>query len=267
MSQNSDFVPLKQPLSISNVIIAALRIYRDRFQIYYILAFKAWLWSFIPIYGWAKFSTILGLISRLAYCEVAETPESVEDARNITEPKKWIFLITDILASLLFIGVTISSILLFGILIGLSKTFFVNNPILLIVLILCGLIAGIIGYFQIISRLFLIKLPIALEHKNTADSAIKYSWNLTKRYASEILGIVFVAFLLTLPICMAIYVFIGIFTMIFTFAITNSPVLELIANLILIAMNIASSALIIPFWQTIQAIIYYHIKNQVTGNR
>lgn len=260
MSQNSDFLRLRQPLSIGNVIMAALRIYRDRFQTYYILAFKACLWSLIPIYGWAKFAAILGLISRLAFYEVSETPETVEDARKITEPKKWTFFLADILGSLIFGGITISSIIAFCILIFSLKSLFVNNPVLLFLLILSGLIAGLLGYLHLISRLLLIKLPIALEQKNTAISTIKYSWKLTKRYANEILGIVFVAFLLTLPIAMAIYVFIGIFTMIFTFAITNSPVLELIANLILIGLNIASSALILPFWQTIQAIIYYHIK-------
>jgi hypothetical protein len=260
MSQNSDFVPLKKPLSIGNVIVAALRIYRDRFQTYYILAFKALLWSFIPIYGWAKCAAILGLISRLAFYEVAETPEAVEDARKITEPKKWTFLLADLFASLIFSGVTISSIIIFGILIYFLKSFFVDNFIWLALLILGGFIAGLIGYFHLISRLFLIKIPLALEHKTTAGSAIKYSWKLTKGYAKEILGIVFVAFLLSLPVCMAIYVFIGIFTMIFTFAITNSPVLEAIANLILIGMNLASSALIFPFWQTIQSVIYYHIK-------
>jgi hypothetical protein len=75
------------PLSVGNVVSAGLRIYRDRFLTYFRLAFIAYLWIFVPIYGWAKFSSIMGLISRLAFGEVRERPETVTEANRYVKPR------------------------------------------------------------------------------------------------------------------------------------------------------------------------------------
>ncbi|MBD0313835.1 MAG: DUF975 domain-containing protein, partial [Microcoleus sp. T3-bin5] len=96
------------PLSVGNVVSASLRIYRDHFKSYFGLAFVANLWLLVPIYGWAKYSAILALISRLAFGEVREKPETVSDARPEVNPRMWSFLGAGILTFLIYIGVYVT---------------------------------------------------------------------------------------------------------------------------------------------------------------
>jgi hypothetical protein len=95
------------PLSVGNVVSASLRIYRDHFKSYFGLAFVASLWLLVPIYGWAKYSAISALISRLAFGEVREKPETVSDARREVNPRMWSFLGAGILTFLIYIGVSL----------------------------------------------------------------------------------------------------------------------------------------------------------------
>src|SRR4028118_2003715 len=95
------------PLSVGNVVSASLRIYRDHFKSYFGLALVASLWVLVPIYGWAKYSAIAALISRLAFGEVRENPETVSDARRQVNPRMWSFLGAGILTFLIFFGVSL----------------------------------------------------------------------------------------------------------------------------------------------------------------
>ena len=65
-----------KPLTVGNVVSAGLRIYRDRFLEYFRIAFIGYLWILVPIYGWAKFAAMNGLIARLTFGEVTEKPET-----------------------------------------------------------------------------------------------------------------------------------------------------------------------------------------------
>ena len=83
-----------------------LRIYRDNFKKYLKLAFIGYLWIFVPVYGWAKYSAMMGLLGRLAYGEVAEQPEAIKDARRHVKPKMWDFLVAGIIVVLiLFVAI------------------------------------------------------------------------------------------------------------------------------------------------------------------
>ena len=80
-----------QPLSIGNVVSAGVRLYRSHLKTYLKLALIAHLWALVPIYGWAKYAAISGLISRLAFGELTYQPESVEEARSHVNPRFWSF--------------------------------------------------------------------------------------------------------------------------------------------------------------------------------
>ena len=99
------------PLSVGNVVSASLRIYRDHFKSYLGLALVASLWLFVPVYGWAKYSAIAALISRLAFGEVRENPETVSDARREVDPRKWSFFGAGILTVLIYFGVSLVCLL------------------------------------------------------------------------------------------------------------------------------------------------------------
>ena len=105
MSGNPNAIGRLRPLSIGNVVSAGARLYRSHFKTYLKLALFAYLWLLIPIYGWAKYFAISGLIARLAFGELTNHPESVKTARQQVNRRLWSFLRLAVLIGWLFIGV------------------------------------------------------------------------------------------------------------------------------------------------------------------
>jgi hypothetical protein len=241
-------------LSVGNIVSAGLRIYRDRFGLYYRLALTATLWSIVPVYGWAKSAAILGLISRLAFGEVAERPESVADARRYVEPRKWTFFAASLLVGLIFGGVFLvlsipAAILLPAIIIS-------QNPALYLVAIVL-IIGFIVGMIWLVSRLGIYTLPLAIEDNATASSAISRSWNLTQGYVGRLQLVWLVSFLITLPVYLVIYgLIVGLV------ATINS---EALVNLLELVLRIFLNPLILPLYQSIQAVIYYDLITRKEG--
>ncbi|NJK50935.1 DUF975 domain-containing protein [Candidatus Gracilibacteria bacterium] len=256
----SDSLTPQQPLgslSVGNVVSAGLRIYRDRFKLYYSLALQSYLWIFVPVYGWAKFAAISGLISRLAYSEIIEHPETVNEARRHVKPRLWTFLGAGILVSLIFLGAFVGVGLFFAIVFGILATIAQQNSALLIFISLLGIVALIglfFGYIWLYSRLSIVELPIAIESETDASAAIGRSWNLTKGFVVRLQLIFFVAFLITLPLSLVVNL-IGFFL----------PQDSAIAVLINLALSIVLGAFLIPFWQAIKAVIYYDLRTRKEG--
>ncbi len=247
-------------LHVGNVISASLRIDRDRFQLYYGLALKAFLWAFIPIYGWANCLSLLALISHLAFCEAIERPEAIVDARPQIESKKWDFLrvlcLTILaIASLLFISIAIA----FTLAIFLKNTLS-NNFLFLFLFTLVNLLVFIFCFLRIISYLFLTQSIILFEKKINSFSAIRKSCNSTNTFISKIQGIVLAYFFLSLPSFPTIYVIYGAIQLLGTFALIDANNLPIISLLILLPITLASFALILPLWQIVQAITYYDLQ-------
>ena len=129
MSVNPSRQPMT-PLSVGNVVSAALRIYRDRFKLYFSLALTAYLWVLIPIYGWARCYAIFGTISRLAFQELIERPESVDDARRHVIPRMWNFMLAGILVFLIFLAAMLGVGIVFGVITGIIEGFFSPSPLI-----------------------------------------------------------------------------------------------------------------------------------------
>ena len=168
------------PLSVGNVVNASLRIYRDHFKSYFGLALVASLWLLVPIYGWAKYSAILGLISRLAFGEVRGKPETVSDARREVNSRMWSFLGAGILTFLIFFGVSLVGGIAMTILAGGAGAIFGQNYVIIGALLVVAVIAFLIIYIRIISGLLIVELPLAIENNIGATSAIGRSWELSK---------------------------------------------------------------------------------------
>ena len=99
------------PLSVGDVVNGGIRIYRDHFKSYFILALTGYAWLLVPVYGWAKFSATLGILSRLAFGEVSEHPETVGDVSSEVNPRMWNFFGAGILTILIYLGVGSVSLL------------------------------------------------------------------------------------------------------------------------------------------------------------
>lgn len=258
-----------KPLSVGNVVSAGLRIYRDNFKKYFKLAFIGYLWIFVPIYGWARYSAMMGTLARLAYGETAERPETLRDAQRHTNSRKWDFLVAGILVSLIVFGamipLSIGAILL-GALAGFA--FSLNSGIgalLGILAILAAILAFVFGLIWLISRLFLVELPLAVEDNATASSTIGRSWNLTKGSVGRIQLVVLLGFLISIPILFITNIASFILQMIIGAALEQVPGLAVIGSLLYVFLLLAGGALMIPFWQSIKAMIYYDLKIRREG--
>jgi len=269
------------PLSVGNVVSASLRIYRDNFKLYFGLAWVASLWLLVPIYGWAKYSAISALISRLAFGEVREKPETVSDARREVNPRMWRFFWAGILAFLIYIGVYVT--LLVVLTIGMAIVVFLAAMITTAILggaaaamwqnyVIPALVAVtfiaffIIIYIRIIFRLFIVELPLAIENNIGATSAIGRSWQLSKGSVGRILWIFIVGVLVSLPITIVQQILSTIVQSVLTAVLgAKSGMFFLVYYLLILPLSFGSNALVTPFWQAMKAIIYYDLRSRKEG--
>lgn len=267
-----------KPLTVGNVVSAGFRIYRDRFLEYFRIAFIGYLWVLVPIYGWAKFAAMNGLIARLAFGEVTEKPETEKEARRYIKPRMWQFLGADILFWLiLFFGFLFCSFVLgfvsfiVGLIIGLDRNNVDPSTLAFLGLFfIISIILLIIAMIWLISRYLVIELPLAIEDGINAGAALGRSWNLTKGSVIRLQMIVFVAFLISVPISIVIQVASIILQLAMgsLASIANDLVSSFFSfffTLMILAISLAGGALLIPFWQAIKAVIYYDLRVRKEG--
>jgi len=270
------------PLSVGNVVSASLRIYRDNFKLYFGLALVASLWLLVPIYGWAKYSAILALISRLAFGEVREKPETVSDARREVNPRMWRFFWAGILTFVIYIGlyVVVTVAVTIAIFIAVFVAAMISSAILggaagpvgpwrkyvIAALMAVTFITFLIIFIRIISRLLIVELPLAIENNIGATSAIGRSWKLSKGSVGRILWIFIVAFLVSLPMAIVGQILTGIVRRVFFSGLfAKAGIFYLVYYPLILALSFGSGALVTPFWQAMKAIIYYDLRSRKEG--
>lgn len=263
-----------RPLSVGNVVSSALVLYRSHLKLYLGLAFKSLLWSFIPIYGWAKAAMISAQISRLAFGELINQPETAKSAENHLKPRMWSFLGAAILVGLILFAINFGLSIASNIL-QLAVTAILGNNNSLAVLI--GFVIILVTWalqlwFQ--ARYFIPELPIAIENNVGAGTTIGRTWELTKGAGVRIQIILLVAYLITAPLA-----FIAAIPMFFMVGYVISLGLQAgsgsssadggatILGLILsfIVLLVLMGTLIMPFWQAIKAVIYYDLRSRREG--
>ncbi|MBD2606428.1 DUF975 family protein [Scytonema hofmannii FACHB-248] len=261
-----------QPLSLGNVVSAGIRLYRSHLKSYLKLAFNAYVWIFVPIYGWAKCAAILALISRLAFGELVDQPESVEAGRRIVNSRMWQFFVMGLLMTLIFIVLMIP----FAIFIGIVTVFFVGsiaagvspNPATILVISLLTLILIPLFFVAVLwvqARFFVVELPLAIEDNIDAISTIGRSWELTKGHAWRIVAILFVGYLITIPIQIPFTILSTIIQGILASLAQENRGYAALSQLLSIIISLISAALIVPFWQSIKAVIYYDLRSRREG--
>jgi hypothetical protein len=260
------------PLSVGNVVSAALVLYRSHLKTYLRLALFAYLWILVPIYGWAKYFAISGLISRLAYGELISKPESVSTARSYTNSRLWSFFRIAFQVSLMLFGIylgllvavyLIIALLGFGLGLILNNVF--GNPIvtgiLIAILAIAGILAFLFGFIWFISRWLVAEVPLAVEESINGAQSIDRSWQLTKNSVLRIQGIVLLAFLVSLPV-LALTSYIPY---IFLLQLEEGSSLFWIVYGIYFLGSLVSGIFVLPFWQTIKAVLYYDLRSRREG--
>lgn len=260
------------PLSVGNVVSAAIVLYRSHLKTYLKLALLAHLWILVPIYGWAQYTAISGLISRLAFCELTNQPESVDSARNYIKPRMWSFLRVTFQVILMLMGIYIGlliifylGILLVGFTLGGILNNLLGNPIATVIMIgilglvfFVGFIYGLIWY---ISRWLVAEVPLAVEERINGKQSIKRSWELTKNSVRRIQGVVLVAFLVTLPLM----ILTGYLPQIFLISLERGSTLFQSVYFISLLTSLIGGILVLPFWQAIKAVLYYDLRSRREG--
>ena len=221
----------------------------------------------IPIYGTAKSVEISGAIARLAYKELIDQPETVTDARKYTSPRLWQFFVTNLLVGLIFVGLFMGVFIGVAIIGGIGKVAASISPPLTIVAVILGIVAFIAALIILIrfsSRLFVYDLPLAIEDTIDSTTSISRSWSLTKGSVGRIQWIfLVVAILITPLVYVPTFMLIGFIT---TLTIRNEmPELVVLLRVVDLALRVGLTALIMPFWQTVKAVVYYDLRARREG--
>ncbi|MCX5980215.1 MAG: DUF975 domain-containing protein [Nostocales cyanobacterium LacPavin_0920_SED1_MAG_38_18] len=262
-----------QPLSLGSVVSAGIRLYRSHLKKYFLIALKAYAWLLVPIYGWVKFYALSALISRLAFGELVNQPESVSSGERFVNSRLWEFFVNMILMLVITLGITFGSILIGGLLIGISTELLGGlqdaNPANIAIIILITLVEIIIIFTGIVwigTRFYLVDVSLAIEDDVNGSSTINRSWELTKGNIGRIVLISLIGSLITIPIQLIIQIITSIVQLIFTPLLKEGNAgFSMIFSLLILGLTFAGLALITPFWQTVKAVIYYDLRSRREG--
>lgn len=251
------------PLDVGKVITAGVRLYRPHLQEYFLLALKAVFWLLVPVYGWAKFFALTALISRLAFGELVNQPESIPSGERFVNSRLWQFLFEKLLLTLLFSVVVIGLGIIFFLISGLLSSFLIQlgsfvAAAVSFLLISVAVIAVSVGFSFAMSRLNLVEVGLAVEENVDSISAISRTWKLTEGYGWRIWLIYFVWSLITIPVQMVMQVLLQIILVL-------SRSLPFVSTITFIALIVSTIALLLPLYQTITAVIYYEIRSRKEG--
>jgi hypothetical protein len=267
MSENFGSSGHIQPLSIGNVVSAAVRLYRSHLKTYLNLAAIAHLWIIVPIYGWAKYAAIAGLISRLAFGELVYQPESVSAATSHVNPRMWSFLrvafqvgifVMVIYIGLAIVGGILSALLgvVLGGILGTSGILVITT----LAIILTGLIV-VLGTTWFYSRWIVAEVPLAVEENVNGGESVARSWELTKASVFRIQGVVLVAFIVTLPLVFVL----NYIPSLFLLRLEQGSTLYSIVYLISWISSLIGGVLVMPFWQALKAVLYFDLRSRREG--
>lgn len=292
-----------EPLNIGNTINTAFRLYRDRFPTYVFFAVRAGLWSLLPlvlqlilsqllyqtitpeqgsdiglrlflfpiqIFSAAKSLFNNAVISRLAFQDIIYQPETAGQAEKKVKPKMWrlwwMQVLIGLLGAAIILPITLSLVLVSFI------------PILGVLLILPAFFCLPFFFLWLSARICIAELPLVIEDNLGSWQAIKRGWHLTKNSAWRIVGVIFIASLLIIPVYILSWALASIpfwvnFSSFYSSlesvedwqTLTENPLfLQQMAmfsyglTTIFLLLNI----LLVPFWQSLNSVIYNHVLDQ-----
>ena len=280
-----------EPLNIGNTINTAFRLYRDRFQTYVFFAVRACLWSLLPlvlqlilsqllyqtitpeqgsdiglrlfifpiqIFSAAKYLFNNAVISRLAFQDIIYQPETAGQAEKKVKPKMWRLWWMQVLLGLL------GAAIILPITLPLMLVSFI--PILDVLLILAAFFCLPFFFLWLSARIYIAELPLVIEDNLGSWQAIKRAWHLTKNSAWRIVGVMFIASLLIIPV----YILsVALASIPFWFnssedwqTLAENPLFFRQMAMFLTTIFLLLSTLLVPFWQSLKSVIYNHLLDQ-----
>ena len=259
------------PLNPGNVVSASIRLFRDRFKMYLTLSAKAYLWLIVPLYGWAKYCMYTGLISRLAFQELMNQPETPREAYRQVSPKTWAFLGLGVLLFLVFVAAYLV-IVLVGVLAGIAVgglTGYLLGAVFgpgggTVGIVITALVVFAIVFFGLLwifGRLIIAEVPMAVEPRVDPSTSMGRSWQLSKKSIVRIQFVLVAAFLITLPILL----FLSYAPSIAILFVEQSSPLYIPLTILTYVLSFASGILTLPFWQIVKGVLYYDLRSRREG--
>lgn len=300
-------------LSVGNIVTVATSLYKSNFKRYFqvslrstkwILAIlfsalgvtiiarviyvltKSWLlvslptlvWSVFSLYCLAKYLTNRAVISRLAYQQLIDLPETIADSTEKLVPLNWKFLRLSVWILICLLVVILLSGLLFFFTIGMMgiiipKQYLANRDIfvsLLVTVIVLGLfVIWMLIIVRYYSYWFIAQLALAIEPNISAKRSMQRSKQLSITATGRVQLVMLIVFIITLPLTFssgAISMVGQVLTSnVFNSTSDNNRILG--GGLVFVGfiLTIASELFVIPFWQAAKAVIYYDLKNSQEG--
>jgi hypothetical protein len=269
-------------LSVGNIVTAALRLYFLRFKQYFKQSVLAHLWLLIPLYGWAKYLARQAMISRLVFAELMHEPEQIATARQRTNARTWSFVGVQMGVSIaMIIGFLLALLVIFFLILFIALAFLVfgsrtfpTNPwfIYPVVIFIYIFIPLVLNW--VYARCVVAEVALAIESNMTMMKSLRRSFSLSQptSNAFRIQGILLVGFAITIPIfffgsyfpfALLLTVF-GIILRLIQSPLSESST-EIIVPIFIYGLFIFASILMMPFWQSLKAVLYYDLCNRREG--
>ena len=242
-----------------------------------LLSVVLWLgWIGLFCFCLAKNLMNTALISRLAYGELISQPETIQEARGQLNRKIWKFLRVWIFAGLFLFVASFSINIAAAIVIAIvQKIFGEASPLTGLVSLVLNL-AVLVAAYWVQARVFISEVPLAIEDNINSMDSIRRSWELSKGSAGQIITAIVIATLITLPLSILAFIpfILTLIANLAQFAAVAQGEIPSSAAGIALFVSLAISILlvlflgifIIPFWQSLKALIYFNLRGWREGS-
>jgi membrane-anchored glycerophosphoryl diester phosphodiesterase (GDPDase) len=166
----------------------------------------------------------------------------------------WMQVLIGLLGAAIILPITLSLVLVSFI------------PILGVLLILPASFCLAFFFLWLSARIYIAELPLVIEDNLGSWQAIKRGWHLTKNSAWRIVGVMFIASLLIIPV----YILsVALASIPFWFnssedwqTLAENPLFFRQMAMFLTTIFLLLSTLLVPFWQSLKSVIYNHLLDQ-----
>lgn len=266
-----------QLLNPGNIVTGGLQIYRSRLKTYFIISLIAHIWLIIPLLGWSKFFANAALISRLIFQEITKNSETLQSAQKQVNRKLFGFLLSAFIVTvavyisvnflfivIVIIGIRLSPFLYSSVYAYVPKSNLLQTLAFLtyVVFIFFLIVIFIVSVISVYAQFFITEVILAVEDNINMWNALKKSNKLISSYGFRPQLIIIIASLICLPILFLNQFFLELLNFGFTFFKLNNPSFSLIIS---ISLFVLIHIILLPFWQTIKALVYYDIQNRREG--
>jgi hypothetical protein len=269
-------------LSVGNIVTAALRLYVFRFKQYLELSALAHFWLLIPLYGWAKYLARQAMISRLTFAELMHQPEPIATARQRTNARTCSFVGVQLgVAIALVVGLLLALLILFLLIVIVSivvsvigSRTFPTNPWIIypIVIFVYLFVPGLMNW--VYARCVMAEVALAVEANMTVMKSLRRGFFLSQPMlnAFRVQGVLLVGFSIAVPIFFfgsylpftLLVALLGMILRIIQRSLPN-PSFDLILPIWVYGLLIFTNILLMPFWQSLKAVLYYDLCNRREG--